>query len=223
MQRVGIIIPSSNVVVEDTLLRHAAQLTLNVRYHIARISVVSVNLDDASVDQFQETAMNDALGQLCEAHVDSIVFAGTAGAWLGIDRERAWCDNARVRTGIKVTSTTLLALNALHATGATRIGLVSPFRSDIHQKIIENFESERISITNSRFLGLELSRDMANISTHSIAELIRDCLDEGCETVLCFCSNLRGMDACVEVSASHQSAILLDSVALTLQAISPTS
>ena len=89
MQRVGIIIPSSNVVVEDTLLRHAAQLTLNVRYHIARISVVSVNLDDASVDQFQETAMNDALGQLCEAHVDSIVFAGTAGAWLGIDRERA--------------------------------------------------------------------------------------------------------------------------------------
>jgi maleate isomerase len=218
MHRVGLIIPSSNVVVEDTLRRENAQIDEKTAFHIARFSVVEVNLGLESTDQFQDRSIDRAIDQLREADVNRIVFAGTAGAWLGIDRERAWCADAKNRAQVDVTSTTLLTLDALRASASTPIGLVTPFTPEVHDQIVKNFNAEGVKIDCGCFLGLELSREMAQVQPDIIAELMRSCLAQGCRTVLCFCTNFRGGDACGEVSTDGHSAILLDSLDLTLHA-----
>ena len=218
MHRVGLIIPSSNVVVEDTLRRQAGDMNPAVAIHIARFSVVAVDLGGDSVDQFQDAAIDRAIDQLMEAEVDRIIFAGTAGAWLGIDRERAWCRRATDRADLPVTSTTLLALEALCKANAARIGLITPFRTDVHEAIVQNFAGEGFATKVSHCLELDRSRDMADVSPERIADLVRSCLDEGCDTVLCFCTNFRGLDACQQISTVNPSATLLDSVGLTLHA-----
>lgn len=219
MRRVGLIIPSSNVVIEDTLRHHADRLSPMVALHIARFSVVSVDLASHSTDQFRDEPIDAALDQLREAEVEQIVFAGTAGAWLGIKHERVWQRRACQRVGVDVTSTTLLTIDALRAAQVDRLALITPFKIGIHQQIVENLRGEGFSVSGGRNLGLELSRDMAEISPSVIAEQIKVCLDKGCETVLCFCTNFRGLDACANMTTENSSTTLLDSVGLTLQAI----
>ncbi len=60
---------------------------------------------------------------------------------------------------------------------------------------------------------------MADVPPSAIANLIRACLDEGCDAALCFCTNFRGLDACARLADDFPTARLLDSVGLTLAAV----
>ena len=112
MERVGIIIPSSNVVVEDAL--HTAT--------------------GGSLDA--------AVQRLAEAPLDRIVFAGTAGAWLGIDHDRDWVARTEAATGLPATTTTLQTLEALARLRPDKLGLITPFVEEVHARIMDSFAAE---------------------------------------------------------------------------------
>lgn len=219
MRRVGLIVPSSNIVVEDTVRRLAGTMSPSVAIHVARFSVVSVNFGDDSLGQFENDAIDVAIDQLREAGVDRIVFAGTAGAWLGIERETAWRDRAQARCGMEVTSTTLLAIEAMREIAPSRPALVTPFTTGIHNRIADTFRAEGVPIGGGYCFNLEESREMADIEPPVIASYIGECIGDGADAVLCYCTNFRGLEAAASVDFHGKPAALLDSVGLTLQAI----
>lgn len=221
MRRVGIIIPSSNVVIEDRLQTSTVDLG-DIRFHVARLPVVAVDLGRESTGQFVDAALGQAVQQLCEAAVERIAFAGTAGAWLGIDHDRAWVARTETATGLPVTTTTLQVLDALGRVQPTRLGLVTPFTADVHDRIAESFATEGFPVTASRSFGLTLSRDMADVTPERIADLSGDCVDQGCDVVLTFCTNFRGSEARLLQLGEGTDATLLDSVDLTFQTIGAT-
>lgn len=217
MDRVGIVIPSSNVVVEDLLQTSSEILPQDRRFHIARLPVVTVDLGRESTGQFDNDALDQAVRQLCEADVGRIVFAGTAGAWLGIDHDRDWAARTRNATGRPASTTTLLVLAALARCRPKRLGLITPFIEDVHVRIAETFAAEGFPIAEGRHLGLTLGRDMAEVPPAHIAAMIGDCTEAGCDTVLTFCTNFRGADAGRTEPAASLPITLLDSVTLTFE------
>lgn len=218
MLRVGLIIPSSNVVIEDMLHSKSEPFPSDIGIHIARLPVTTVDLGPDSKKQFEADAVNQAIDQLLEAEVSLIIFAGTAGAWLGVERERSWCADAAQRSGVVVTSTTLLALQELKTAGFGSLGLVTPFTSKVHNRIVENFQSEGFSVGFGSSFGLDSSRQMANLTPDEIASRIDMCFENGSDGVLCFCTNFRGFEASRLARSPHAPAKTLDSVQLTLEA-----
>ncbi|MCP4386341.1 MAG: hypothetical protein GY798_33860 [Hyphomicrobiales bacterium] len=219
MRRVGIIIPSSNVVIEDRLQGMPAAVRGDMRFHIARLPVVAVDLGRDSTDQFADAALDQAVQQVCEAEVEQIVFAGTAGAWLGIDHDRAWVTRTEMATGLSATTTTLQVIDALRRVRPARLGLVTPFTADVHDRIEETFAGAGVPVADRHALGLTLSRDMADVSPERIADRFSDCIDDGCDVVLTFCTNFRGSEARLLWLGDGMQATLLDSVDLTFQGL----
>lgn len=218
MKRVGLIIPSSNVVIEDVLHGIAGPFRNDIGFHIARLPVTTVDLGDRSKRQFDADVVDQAIDQLLEAQVSQIIFAGTAGAWLGIERERRWCAEAEQRTGLSVTSTTLLTLAELKTTNLSSLGLVTPFTPKVHNAIVENFESEGFSVGYGSHFGLDSSRQMAELALDQIADRIDMSFQKDCDGVLCFCTNFRGFEAAQLTKFQHATGKILDSVQLTLEA-----
>ena len=218
MKRVGLIIPSSNVVIEDVLHGRAGPFRNDIGFHIARLPVTTVDLGDRSKKQFAADVVDQAIDQLLEAQVGQIIFAGTAGAWLGIERERNWCAEAEQRTGLSVTSTTLLTLAELKTAKWSAFGLVTPFTAKVHNAIVQNFESEGFSVNYGSHFGLDSSREMAEVALDQIADRIEMSFQNGCDGVLCFCTNFRGFEAAQLAKFPHATGKILDSVQLTLKA-----
>lgn len=217
MHRTGLIIPSSNIVIEDVLQSSRHLNKPDVRYHMARLSVVSVNLGAQSLSQFEHNEMERAVEQLMEADVNEIIFAGTAGAWNGIERERAWCQETSDTLDVPITSTTLIAVDILKKRADANLALITPFTKQVHDKILENFAAENICPTINHHFNLETSRDMASISEYQIADKINESMISGADTILCFCTNFRGMDAFQILQRAPEPIALFDSVALTLE------
>lgn len=221
MIRVGIIIPSSNVVIEDLLQTPSGRVRKDMRFHVARLPVVAVDLGSTSTGQFNNSALDQAVQQLCEADVDRIVFAGTAGAWLGTDHDRNWVARTEAVTGRPATTTTLQVLAALARVQPKRLGLITPFTEAVHARIVETFSAEGFPVAAGRHLDLTLGRDMAEVAPTRIAEMIDECAESGCDTILTFCTNFRGVEAFQARPAERIPATLLDSIALTFEELSP--
>ncbi len=219
MKRAGLIIPSSNVVIEDMLHSRAVSYADGIGIHISRLPVTKVDLGADSKKQFDSDVVDQAIDQLLEAQIDQIVFAGTAGAWLGIERERRWCSEAAQRTGIAVTSTTLLTLEKLKTTRFNALGLITPFTPKVHGAIVQNFELEGVSIGGGHNFDLDSSRQMADLALDQISDNIDDCFESGCDGVLCFCTNFRGFEALQQTVSPTAQLNTLDSVRLTLDAV----
>lgn len=218
MKRVGLIIPSSNVVIEDMLHGRAGSVRNDIGFHIARLPVTTVDLGNRSKKQFDADLVDQAIDQLLEAQVSQIIFAGTAGAWLGIERERHWCAEAGQRTGLPVTSTTLLTLAELKTANLSALGLVTPFTPKVHNAIVQNFEKEGFSVNYGSCFGLDSSRQMAEIALDQIADRIDMCFQKGSDGVLCFCTNFRGFEAAQLAKFPQAAGKILDSVQLTQDA-----
>lgn len=90
-KRIGMIVPSSNTVVEPICSRIFSCMEDVVTVHYSRLEVVNVSLDDNSTGQFAVDMMLRAADQLAQANVDAIIWNGTAGSWLGIERDREMC------------------------------------------------------------------------------------------------------------------------------------
>lgn len=213
MARVGLILPSSNRVVEDALgARRAA-----ASWHVTRLRVERVALDGEAARQFEAARLVEAAGLLADAAVDVIVWAGSAGAWTGIAAERALVSRLRAALDRPVTTTTLAVVERLHAIGAPRLGLLTPFTTEVHAAIRRELEGVGLEVVCERALGIESSLAMAALSAREVqAEALAVGLGRA-EAVLILCTNLRGWEVAGDLEQATGLPVV-DSVAVTLDA-----
>lgn len=140
--RLGILVPSSNTVLEpltsaiisslNTHLQKQHQQTSPlpcpipssipaplVTVHFARIPVTHISLSETSTSQFTPQALAAAASLLADAAVDAIGWSGTSAGWLGFASDVAICDAITAATGLPATTSTLALNKALEATGAS--------------------------------------------------------------------------------------------------------
>jgi maleate isomerase len=215
-RRIGLLIPSSNTVVELEATRLIPQ-DGSVSLHFSRLPVTTISADSASTRQFEMEAMLQAALQLADAKVDRIAWAGTAASWLGTERDEEFVRAIESRCGIKATTSVVAINRRLVETGAHRLGLVTPYIAALENQIIDNYARLGFSVIAARRLDLTVNTDYADVSEDRIEDMVRDVNAAGPDAVIIMCTNLRFAVRSLRLRREFATPII-DSVAATIDA-----
>ena len=212
--RLGILTPSSNTVLEPLTAAILDDLP-EVTAHFSRFKVTEIALSPGAVAQFDDEQILRAADLLADAKVDAIAWSGTSAAWLGFARDVALCERILKSTG-RPAGTAVLALNeVLAASGAKRLGLVTPYRDDVQARIIANYDAAGIAVVSERHLGISDNYAFAEEPPDRIEALIREVAADRPDAIAVLCTNMRGAPLVSELEAEFDIPIH-DSVAVTV-------
>jgi maleate isomerase len=213
-RRLGMLTPSSNTVLEPmtvAMLGGVADTTA----HFARFKVTEIALSEAALGQFDDTEILRAAELLAHAKVDVIAWSGTSSSWLGFDRDEKLCGRITAATGIPA-STAVLALNEiLGRTGTRRLGLVTPYRDDVQEKIVANYAGSGIAVVAEQHLRIQDNYSFAEVDTATIEQMIRGVAAARPEAIAVLCTNMRGAPLVASLE-SELGIPVYDSVAVTV-------
>jgi maleate isomerase len=193
-KRVGLIIPSLNVIVEDDLRR---ELPPDVGFHIGRLRlrktqgrVTQAALLEAGAESVAQATL------LSDAGMDAIAFNCT-GASLsdGPDGARRLRDEIAAATQTPATTTILSVVRALRASGLKRIVHVCPFTAEFGADEAAFLRAEGFEIVESRGLNFTDARLAARMSPREIVDIATRVDRSDAEGIFLACANVRAMEA----------------------------
>src|SRR3984885_11445992 len=214
--RLGMLTPSSNTALEPITSAMLAGIA-DVSVHFSRFKVTEIALSETALAQFDDSEILRAAELLAHAKVDVIAWNGTSASWLGFDRDERLCERITASTGIKARTTVLGYRDLFRRTGSQRIGLVTPYRKDVQDRIIAVWGAEGLHCVAERHLSLQDNYSFAEVPEAEVARLIEEVVREGCDAVAVLCTNMRGAGP-AEVLEARLGVSVFDSIAVTLWA-----
>ena len=215
MQRLGILTPSSNTVLEPVTARLLGPLEDALSAHFARFPVTVIDDKPVAHHQFSLEPMLAAAGLLADARVDAILWSGTAASWEGLDTDHALEAAIREATGVPATTSTLALLDAMRALGVQRYGLVVPYVPAIVDRIRTNLAGAGFDCAAEDHRSLTTNWEFAGVSAEQLAAAARRVAASEPDAIVIHCTNLRG----AEVSEALERELgipVLDSVVVGL-------
>lgn len=213
--RIGMLVPSSNTVLEPATAALAAPLAADVGIHFARFRVTRIGLDADADAQFSLEPILAAAELLADAKPSVIAWNGTSAAWRGFDTDAALCAAIEARTGRRATSAIVSLNAALRALGVRRLGLVTPHTADVEASIVANYAAIGIEIPAARRADLSDNHAFADIPAREVHAMCRDVAAAGVDAVAVVCTNMRGPTVAPAIEAEFDIPVL-DSIAVTL-------
>lgn len=213
--RLGVLTPSSNTALEPLTQAMLAPLGPAVSVHFQRFRVTRIGEDAASLSQFDLGPMIAAARLLADARVQVITWCGTSGAWLGIARDRELVAEIASATNARATTAVLALEEALLILGARRIGLVTPYISEIQRRIIAEYAARGIEVIAERHFEDPGNFSFAEHGEAEIAEAVRAVAAARPEAIAILCTNLRGARAAAALE-SKLGVPVLDSVSASV-------
>ncbi|RSN72080.1 MULTISPECIES: maleate cis-trans isomerase family protein [Actinomadura] len=164
----GVIVPSTNTVVEDEYYRHRAD---GVSFHAGRILIRNAALDDDASFRTFLTELRAEIGKAVESVLtcepDHLIMGMSAETfWGGVDGNAEFERLIRDLSGLDVTTGASACRAALARLGVSRIGVVTPYQP-VADEQVRRFFTE---------LGHEVAgvRGLKCASATSIAGVTRD-------------------------------------------------
>ena len=207
--------PSSNTVLEPYTAALLQPLFPAVTAHFGRFRVTRIALDETANEQFRIEPILSAAELLADARPEIIAWNGTAASWLGFDADERLCAELTARTGIPATSAILSLNRLLQECGIDRIALVSPYTSDVEERIAQNYAGIGVSTVARRHSGLSDNFSFAEVSEREIEAMCADVAGARPQAIIIICTNMRG--ALVGAEIEQRLGIpVFDSVSFTL-------
>jgi maleate isomerase len=214
-RRLGVLTPSSNTVVEPATMRLVAPLAERLSVHFSRVPVTRVADDPGSDQQFSAGPMVAAASLLADARVDGILWAGTSGAWRGLEEDRRLVAAIATATGLPATTATLALLEAFRALGVRRYALLVPYTASITEAITATLATAGYECVGTDADGLTENWAFASVTAEAIARRLRALAGSGPDAIVIHCTNLRGAEVAQGLEDELGVAIL-DSVVVGL-------
>jgi len=189
--RLGMLTPSSNTVLEPLTAAMLADLP-DASAHFGRFRVLKISMEDDALDQFTNEPMLAAADLLADAQVQSICWNGTSSGWLGFDTDHALIAGIEARTCVKACSSILAMNELLEKLSAKRIAFVTPYLSEIQDRILANYRAEGFEIAAEKHLGDPGNFSFATYSIAEILDLCRAVATEKPDAITIYCTNFRG-------------------------------
>lgn len=206
--------PSSNTVLEPytsaIFAAHGGAATV----HFARFRVVEISMSEVSRSQFALKPILEAAERLAEAKVGCIAWNGTSASWLGLDKDRELCQRIEEQTGIIATSTMLAFEEYYQRSNVRRLGLVTPYLSEIQDRIITNCTERGIEVVADRRLEDKGNFSFAEHGLDLIRSMVRDVAAAQPDAISIVCTNFRGAPIAAELEAETGIPVI-DSVSVT--------
>lgn len=210
--RLGLIIPSSNSVMESEFYRF---LPRGCSLHTARVSFTEVT--EESLLRMKEYLIG-AAELLSDVETDLIIYGCTSGSFIkgkGYDRElERKIGNA---VGIKAITTSTAVLKALDLLHAKRISVATPYPDEINAAEKSFLEDNGYEVLSIQGLGLRSNLDNGRQEPEVAFRIARRAFVEGSEAMFISCTNFRTFeiiplleqDLGVPVITSNQVSLLI--------------
>jgi maleate isomerase len=216
MIRIGMLTPSSNVVLEPVTYSLIAGVP-GVTAHFSRFKVTEIALSPSALGQFQAEPILAAAELLVHAKCDVIAWNGTSASWLGLDSDERLVNQIERATGVKAATCVLGYRELFSRLKLTKIGLVSPYTDDVQTRIMGNWSKAGLTCPAERHAGISDNFSFSTVTEAQIAHDIRDVAAAGADCAVVLCTNMRGAVPCAELEPTL-GIPLLDSVTVTLWA-----
>lgn len=190
--RVGLLVPSSNTMMEGDFTRG---LPAGASLHTARMYLENTTVEGEN-RMLDEHTMGPAR-DLGTAKPDVVVFGCTsAGALRGNDYDAELCERISEVAKAPVVSTIRSVRDALTASGARRVGVVTPYVDELNERIKASVEADGIEVVRIAGLGMTDNFAIAMVPESEIVEFAASAL-AGLDIDLVFasCTNFGAMQA----------------------------
>lgn len=192
MTRVGVVVPSSNTVMEVDLYRG---LPPDVTLHTARMYMVETTPEGeaAMLDDHLPGAIQD----LASARLDIVVFGCTsAGALRGKAYESELLRRMAEETGAEPISVATAVGEAINRRGARRVGVVTPYVESLNDKIRASLEADGLEVAGIHGLGIDENFEIAEVSPERVAEFATERFEgRSIDLLFASCTNFRALEA----------------------------
>jgi len=190
--RVGLLIPSSNTMMEPDFIRG---LPAGTTLHTGRMFMEDTTpaAEYRMLDEFALPAARD----VGTARPDVIVFGCTsAGALRGNKYDTELCSRISDIAGAPAVSTIRSVREAIAASGASRVGVITPYIDELNEKIKESIEADGIEVVRIAGLGMTENFQIAQVPIGDIIEFAVASL-QGLDIELVFasCTNFGAVQA----------------------------
>lgn len=195
-RRIGLMIPSSNTMMEVDFVRDVPP---GNSVHTARMFMEDTTPEGEirMLDEFALPAARD----LGTAHPDLVVFGCTsAGALRGNDYDTGLCQRISDLTGAPTVSTIRSVRDAIEASGASHIGVMTPYVDELNEKIKESIEADGVEVVRIAGLGMTENFEIARVTHEDIVDFAVRALgdlaaDGSIDLVFASCTNFGAMAA----------------------------
>ncbi|HSR11890.1 MAG TPA: maleate cis-trans isomerase [Thermodesulfobacteriota bacterium] len=188
-KRLGVIVPSNNVVLEPDLYRMAPP---GISVHFARIW--------SGRDTPEEmAAMIDLLPRCCEdlasAGMDVYGFGCTGGSLMGgLGYDREIIRIMEEKTSRPATSTSTAVLEAFREFGVTRVGVVTPYEDWLNEKLKLFLKDNGIDVLALKPLPMRAGEPMNTIAPEIVCEYSREADRPEAQAIFISCTDLRASE-----------------------------
>jgi len=193
-KRIGLVIPSLNVVVEDDLRRYAPR---DVGYHITRVRLRKTNgrvTQEALLEAGKEAIELSTL--LSDAPLDAISLnctgASLADGPAGAAKLR---DDIAAATKVRSNTTIFSVIGALKASGVTRIVHVCPFTAEFGADEANFLRASGFDVVSSTGLNFTDARVAAKMTPEEIFDIAVRVDHPDADGIFLACANVRAMEA----------------------------
>lgn len=196
----GMLTPSSNTVLEPVtsdMLREVPEASA----HFGRFAVTRIALSEGALAQFDTPEVVKAAELLSHARCQVIGWSGTSSSWLGFGADERLCAAIEAATGARAC-TSVLALNEiLQRTGVRRLGLVTPYTSDVQQTIMRHYAELGHEVVAERHLEISDNYTFSEVSADQLRTMVREVAQARPDAIAILCTNLRGGPLVSELEA----------------------
>jgi maleate isomerase len=190
--RIGVLIPSSNTVMEQDLIRGLLDVA---DVYAARMYLVETT--EAAESEMLDRYFPQALIDIASVRPDVTVFGCTsAGALRGPDYDAQMCKRIEDATAGEAVSTIASVSRAVTATGRSRISVLTPYVDDLNARIRSSLEASDLQVVAIDGFGIDDNFELATPTPEEITErataLVRRSRPE---LLFISCTNFRAREA----------------------------
>lgn len=168
--RVGLLIPSSNTVMEVDFYRH---LPASATVHTGRMYLEATTVEGE--EEMLDRHALPAAGNVATARPDLVVFGCTsAGALRGNAYDAELCRRISDVTGKPTVSVIESVRRKLAALEARRIAVLTPYIEDLNVRIRASVEDDGIEVAAIHGMGISVNFDLALVDPPEILAFARE-------------------------------------------------
>jgi maleate isomerase len=197
--RVGLIVPSSNSVIEVDFYR---RLPADATLHTARMFLEETTPEgeSAMLDEHLPVAIAD----LRSVRPDVMVFGCTsAGALRGNAYEAELIKRIADETGAVTFSVAASVRQIIREAGGRRVGVITPYVDSLNDKIRQSLEDDGLEVAGIHGLAITENFAIAEVEPAQIAQFASECFaDSDIDLLFASCTNFRAIDAREEIHAA---------------------
>ena len=192
-QRVGLMVPSSNTVMEVDFYRNLPE---SVTLHTSRMYLESTTVEGEEL-MLDEYAL-PAARMVATAKPDLVVFGCTsAGALRGNAYDAGLCRRISEISGKPTVSVIESVRHELKATAASRVAVLTPYIEELNVRIKASVEADGMEVAAIHGMGISNNFDLAGPTPEEIVEFARRKLGNRvpADALFVSCTNYRALAA----------------------------